>query len=365
MRFLLISLVITISLPSFSQSRLTAGFDAQEHIGLFAVARYNVHFADSLLGSNRKDRFTLLYQSPEVGLKNQWSFFKRADNVGLIAIRGTIGDKTSWLANFYAAMIPATGSLQLTDSNRFNFKLAADPRATVHVGWAVSLGFMAEDILNQVKEQYSRGVKDFFIFGHSQGGAIAFLATSYLRHLQLDGKLPKDITFKTYCNAGPKPGNMYYAYDYDFITRGGWGFNVVNASDWVPETPFTVQRIQDMNSINPLVHTKDMLKDQKLPVRLVGGYLYGKINRKPRKVQRMYNRIFGNTLYNVAIKKALQQYQKPSYSQTANFMRAGVPIVLIPDAGYNAKFRFDETRKNYFVHHNFGAYFHLLKKYYY
>lgn len=354
---------IMLSIISFAQNKLHPGFDAKEHIQLFAVSRYGTDFADSVNTSETR-RFKLAYQSPEVGLKNQWSFFLSNDKAGLIAIRGTVGDKTSWLANFYAAMIPATGTLHLTDSTTFAYKFANDPKAAVHVGWAVSLGFMAEDIVQQIKANYANGVKDFYIFGHSQGGAIAFLTTSYLRYLQLDGKLPADIQFKTYCNAGPKPGNTNYAYDYEFITRGGWGFNIVNMADWVPETPYTVQRMEDMHEVNPLIHTKDMLKKQNTFVRLVGNYAYGRFEAKPRKLQKKYTKFFGNTLYKYSIKKTLEQYQKPGYYPSSNYVRAGVPITLVPDEGYYKLFKFDETKKDYFIHHHFNAYYYLLKKYY-
>ena len=364
MRSFLVYFFLLFTTSLFAHSKLQPGFDAHEHITLFALSRYGTAFADSIVGRSYSNTFTLNYRSPEIGLKNQWSYFLRQDSVGLISIRGTVGDKDSWLANFYAAMIPATGSLRLTDSTYFHYKFANDAKAAVHVGWAVSLGFMSTGILEKIREQYLKGVKNFYIFGHSQGAAIAFLATSYFRHLQLDGKLEKDITFKTYCNAGPKPGNLYYAYDFEFITRNGWAFNVINTADWVPETPYTVQRIQDMNPINPLIHTKEILKQRGVLAKIAGGYYYGKMNRKPRNVQKFYNRVFGGMLYNIAIKKALQQYHEPHYAPTANFVHAGVPIILPPDSSYHSQFKFDEMKKDYFIHHHFTAYYFLLKKYY-
>ncbi|MCH5596778.1 hypothetical protein MKP09_01985 [Niabella ginsengisoli] len=57
---------------------------------------------------------------------------------------------------------------------------------------------------------------------------------------------------------------MYYAYDYENITRDGWGFTIVNRKDWVPESPYTIQRIQDMNEPNPLIKTKQLLKKKNL-----------------------------------------------------------------------------------------------------
>lgn len=364
MRLIILGLLLFTSISTFSQTKLKPGFDAREYIALFSLARGRIAFSDSV---HQQEGLTYkqVYRSPEVGLKNRWTFFRRSDGVGIIDIRGTVADQASWLANFYAAMIPAKGTLHLTDSTLFHYKFANDTNAAVHAGWAVALGFMAGDMVQKIKESHAGGMKELLIFGHSQGGAIAFLTTSYLLHLQQHGQLPKDLWLKTYCSAGPKPGNMNYAYDYDFMTRGGWAFNVVNAADWVPDSPYTVQTLQDMHEINPLVHTDKLLKKQNLLVRLVGNNAFKKFSNGPRKLQKRYTRLFGNTLYNYAIQKAIPQYQKPEYFQSSNYMRAGVPIVLMPDEGYHQQFRFDENKKDYFVHHHFSAYLYLISKYYF
>jgi hypothetical protein len=51
--------------------------------------------------------------------------------------------------------------------------------------------------------------------------AISYLLTAYLYHLQKSGRLQADIRFKTYASAGPKPGNLYFAYQYEAMTKGG------------------------------------------------------------------------------------------------------------------------------------------------
>lgn len=346
-----------------AQNKLQPGFDAKEYISLLSLGFYGSSIADTTARKTEKEPYSKLYISPEVGLKNQWWLYLRNDSVAVICIRGTIGDNLSWAANFYAAMIPASGSLILNDSTNFKYKLSADDQAAVHVGWTVAMASMAPDIVSKIKELYAKGVKDIYILGHSQGGAIAFLVHSYLHYLQQDGALPKDILFKTYCSAAPKPGNLYYAYDFEHITRGGWAYTIVNRLDWVPETPYTIQRIQDMNELNPLIHTKSLLKKQKLPLRLAGGYLYGKLNRKPRKAQKVLTKYLGNKIYKIAIKKALPQFKEPQYVQSDNYMRAGNPVVLIPDEEYRQLFK--ETEKNYFVHHQFAPYYFLTKKYYF
>ena len=98
--------------------------------------------------------------------------------------------------------------------------------------------------------------------GHSLGGALATLTRSYLFYLTQKGELPKDIVYKTYCSAAPKTRNVFFAYDFDFITRNGWAFTVVNAADWVPETLFSVQTLKDVNPLNPFFNIADIIKKQ-------------------------------------------------------------------------------------------------------
>lgn len=356
-------LLLTASTQADAQNKLQPGFDAKEYISLLSLGFYGNSIADSNERKNRRDIYTKEYTSPEVGLKNQWSLYLRNDNVAVIAVRGTVGDMVSWAANFYAAMIPATGTLHLNDSTAFRYKLSADTLAAVHVGWTVALASMAPDIVSKVKDVYSKGVRNIYLIGHSQGGAITFLLRSYLYYLQEDGTLPKDILFKTYCSAAPKPGNMYYAYDFEYITRGGWAYTIVNRLDWVPETPYSIQRIQDMNALNPLINTKKLLKKQPFFIRLVGGIFYGKVNRKPRKAQQVYTRYLGKVLYKRAIKKALPGFKEPGYVSSVNYMRAGNPIVLMPDEEYRQHFK--EDGKDYFVHHQFAPYYFLIKKQYF
>ncbi len=355
-------LLFLLSNYANAQHKIAPGFDPREYISLLSLGFFGNSIADSNDRKIQQDIYTKKYTSPEVGLKNKWWLYQRNDGVAVIFIRGTIGDKVSWAANFYAAMIPAKGVLHLNDSTDFKYKFSDDDKASVHVGWTVSLASMAADMILQIKQLYANGTRDIYIVGHSQGGAIAFLASSYIHYLQQDGELPKDILFKTYCSAAPKPGNMYYAYDFEFINRGGWAYTVVNRADWVPEAPYTIQRIQDMNELNPLVHAKDLLKKQKFAFRLVGGVLYGKLNNKPRRAQKMYVKYLGHAVFKRVVSKQLPQFVEPHYIASSNYMRAGCPIILMPDTAYWQRFK--DSGKDYFLHHHFEPYYYLLKKQY-
>ena len=166
---------------------------------------------------------------------------------------------------------------------------------------------------------------------------------------------------KSYCSAAPKPGNLFYAYDFDYITRNGWSFTVVNASDWVPETPFSIQTLKDYNTLNPFTDVSNQLSKQSFLVRLYLKHVYNRLNRTTRKAQRTFTKYLGNTLYK-QVKKSQPQYLQPAYAPSMNYMRAGVPIVLRGDERYFQQF--PDTSKNVFVHHGFGPYYSLTKKIY-
>ena len=333
-----------------AQGELHPGFDAKEYLGLLQIAE------------NRSTDYSLGYRSPEVGMLNRWDLWLRNDHRGaVIAIRGTVGESLSWLENFYAAMTPAIGSLELNDSTRFDYRLAADEKAMVHVGWLVGVAYLAPTVIDKIRQTYQNGIHEFIIFGHSQGGALSFLMRSYLYYLQQKGDLPADIVFKTYCSAAPKPGNTYYAYDFDFITRGGWAFTIVNAADWVPETPFSIQTPDDLNAINPFANLDGTLKRQSFLARLYLKGQYHRLRRRTRKAAKAFRGVLGDKVYQ-RVKRSLPGLREPTYTGANNYQRAGVPIVLEPDSEYYRRFAAPPDR--IFQHHLLAAYAWLVNKYY-
>lgn len=354
MRFLFITMLACACFQSTAQ-QLKPGFDAQEYNRLLALPQNGEEDSVHKIPAG----FTHLYTSPEVGFYNRWILWQRNDGVAIIQIRGTIGKTESWLANFYAAMIPAHGTLQLTDGTQFKYKLTADSaKSYVHVGWTAALGFMAPDMVAHIKALYAKGTREFIIMGHSQGGAIAFLTRSYLAYLE---GMPADIRYKTYCSAAPKPGNLFYAYDFDHLTRDGWGFRVVNSEDWVPETPLSLQTVKDFNEANPFINLKGALKQQKFFVRLYGNMVYNKLTRTTNRSVRRFRKYLGGFVYKLSAKH-LPEFKQPEYVFSNNYMTAGTPVILLANAAYHAKYPFDG--KNIFVHHMPGAYQFLLREYY-
>jgi len=362
MRKLLV-LIISIVPFAFSFSQpLQPGFNGKEYTDVLSL---NFQRFDSA-GYDPKIKlpanYTNIYRSPDLGLRNRWNMWYRNDGeVAVISLRGTIAELPSWIENYYAAMVPATGQLQINDSTVFQYQLAADEKAHVHVGWLTGLAHLAPSITAQIKIAYQKGIHQFIIMGHSQGGALATLTRSYLFYLSQKGELPNDIIYKTYCSAAPKVGNLYYAYDFDFITRNGWGFTVLNAADWVPETLFSVQTTADFNPLNPFVHINAQLNKQPLLARWFIKYKYNRMKNGVRHAQRRFERNLGGMVFKF-VKKTLPQMREPVYVHDNNYQRAGTPIVLQPDAAYYKLY--PNQGNNIFQHHLFAPYYLLANQYY-
>jgi hypothetical protein len=352
--------VVIISFVSRAQ-QLKPGFEIDEYLGTLQRC---VAYVDTPFRGQVPDdaMYARVYRSAVVGLNNRFSVWMNKSRTTIaINLRGTTSDIDSWLENFYCAMIPAQGSLHLTDSTTFNYKLARDPKAMVHVGWMVGLGSMAPTIVRKIREFYGQGIKQVIVEGHSQGGALAYLLSAYLHYQIEDGSLPVDLVVKTYCSAAPKPGNLYFAYDFDYNNRAGWAYNVVNAADWVPETPFSIQTLSDFNKPNPFMSAKAALKEQNLLVRMYATHVYKKLDKSTRKAQKKFEKFMGRMVSKQVV-RYMPQYTAGKYAPTMNYMRAGTPIVLQPDEEYYK--RYPDTGNNVFRHHLFEPYYYLAKRTY-
>jgi hypothetical protein len=365
--------MVVFSCSVAAQPDLRPGFDAAEYRELLRL--YNAQFGVRWPGGDRPagdtavppaigkpEQYSFDYLSAEAGMRNRWALWLRRDHrAAAIVLRGTVGDPVSWLENFYAGLAPANGAFRLNDSIRFEYRLAADERAMVHAGWLIGMASLAPGVVAHIREMYAQGVHAFILFGHSQGAALAFLTRSYLYYLQQKGDLPADIVFKTYCSGAPKPGNTYYAYDYDFITRGGWGLTVVNAADWVPETPFSIQTIGDLNPVNPFVNIDKAVARMSLIKRLYIKGKYNKLRRRARKAATAFRKVLGN-LAGARVGKALPGLQGPAIGAGMNYQRAGTPVVLEPDSAYYRLF--PRQTQQVFEHHRLEAYDWLTARYY-
>ncbi|MEO8665967.1 MAG: lipase family protein, partial [Ignavibacteria bacterium] len=294
----------------------------------------------------------------------RWDLWIRNDSVGIISIRGTTIQANSWAEDFYAAMVPAKGSIIIDSNFVFIYMLAESEKASVHIGWLTGLAYLSESILTKINEYHAKGIKDYLIVGHSQGGAIAYLLNSYF-HYTGKGRIPEGTNFKTYCSAPPKPGNLFYSYDYDFINRGGWSLRVYNSEDWVPQTPISVQTLNDFSEINPYSERDSFIVKMNLLDKIIFDYLVAKIRGTLDDSKDLLNDYFGSMVYKYSITKFLPNFPEPQYTDDAFFYPCGVPVVLMKQEGYDEILAKETTIPLLFKNHMIIPYYFLLNKIYF
>lgn len=357
---LVVAASLFLSIPVHSQS-LQPGFDKGELAEMLCISARTgsdpAYYSDTNYIAKPR-QFHSIYRSPEMGLLNLWELWSDGSRV-VLSIRGTIPNPDSWLANMYAAMVPASGYLILAPNDTFHYQLATHPKAAVHVGWLMGAAFLGRDMLPKIDSCYTAGIRDFYITGHSQGGAISYLVTAYLLRLKEKQRIPADVRFKTYCTAAPKPGNLYFAYDYELATEGGWAFNVVNETDWVPEVPISIQTLDDFNPINPFVLAKDLIRKQRFPKNLALRFVYNQLDKPTRRAQRRYEKYLGNLLSKEICKK-IPGFKVNGYYHSNDYVRTGTTIVLQSDSAYYQ--RFPQLANRIFVNHLHHSYVFLTDK---
>lgn len=342
---------------SAQHQSLKPGFDKTEYTELVRIFVKQYDSVKTEIPAPATFKHT--YRSPVVGMDNRWDMWAN-ESTTVINVRGTTKKSVSWLQNFYAAMVPATGEIKLAQDFTFQYKLADDSRAAVHVGWLIGMAYLARDIVPKIDSCYKKGTREFIIAGHSQGGAISYLLTSYLYHLQKQGGIAKDVRFKTYCSAAPKPGNLYYAFDYESLVAGGWGFNVINTADWVPQTPFSVQTLDDFNRTNPFVNVDGIIKKQKFFTRIVFRHAYKKLKKPSEKAQRNYQKYLGDYVTKI-VQKSLPEFERPVFAKTNDYVRTGPTITLLAREDYFKLF--PDSKEKVFTHHLLEPYLYLLEQY--
>ena len=345
---------------SFAQAtKLKPGFDKEEFLELLKVSSRQ---GDSLYNPDlpAPEKFQKIYRSSEMGLDNRWDLWVSEDKIACISIRGTTTKQVSWLDNFYSAMVPAKGSLKLSNDFVFDYHLSDDHRAAVHTGWLIATAFLSRDILPKIDSLYHSGYKDLYIMGHSQGGVISYLLTALLLNEQKKGGIPDEIRFKTYCSAAPKPGNLYFAYGYEDMTKGGWSLTVNNAADWVPQAPFSIQTAGDFVELSPFTNAKAEIKKQPFLKRIVMLKVYNGLEKPTAKANKGFQKYLGKKL-EVFIRKVLPEFESPEYVNSNNYVRTGEQIVLYPNEEYFALFPQDKSK--IWINHMFEAYLYLTSGY--
>ena len=153
----------------FSQNliaqRLQPGFDKAEYIETLKINQ-KAHIAVDKWTENTAvpdpQYFNFVYRSPKVAFDNIWDLWiNKSKPIALIAVQGSIPTEASFLANLYAAMVPAKGELQLEKDLKFKYDVAQNPDAAVHVGWLVAMAYLSKSIVHKIDSCHKAGIKDF------------------------------------------------------------------------------------------------------------------------------------------------------------------------------------------------------------
>lgn len=340
-------------------AQLRPGFDKEEYL---EVLRMTSRQGDSTFFRKVEAprQWEMIYRSPVVGMDNRWDLWKhKSDSVVALNLRGTTSQAVSWLENFYSGMIPAKGEIKISADQSVPYDFSAHENAFVHAGWTTGVAYLLHDVLSKMDSCYKTGVRDFIVSGHSQGGALTLLMTAQLRRMQETGALPADMRFKSYASAAPKPGNLFFAYSYEAMTQSGWSFTVVNSADWVPETPISIQTVDDYNAVNPFRNIEPMMEAQKWATRMFLKKAYNDMNKPSKKARDEYRKYLGDKTGQF-VQKSLPHHTNPELVESFYYVRCGNPVVLFADETYFTQFPDDQQRV--FIHHMMEPYIFLTEK---
>ncbi|HLW40372.1 MAG TPA: hypothetical protein VKX31_08280, partial [Brumimicrobium sp.] len=97
------------------------------------------------------------------------------------------------------------------------------------------------DLLWQINKLNQQGIYDFYITGHSQGGALAQLVRAYFEYLPKN-ELNAKNSFKVYAFANPMVGNASFVEEYNRkFVKTGMSFIIHNPQDVVTKLPYSYQ----------------------------------------------------------------------------------------------------------------------------
>jgi hypothetical protein len=178
-----------------------------------------------------------------------------------IAIRGTVGETHSIIADALVTTISAQSGIKLNDGKLLPVTFAATPKAEIHLGFAYAAFTMLFEkdlgILRQLRDAKLPANAKLFITGHSQGAAIATLVHSFLYYamtdstdryqlnLQLKQADNTGVQLKSYLFAQPKAGNLQYAEDFARISKDV-SYTINNDLDPVPQVPLSIQLLSEV-----------------------------------------------------------------------------------------------------------------------
>jgi len=256
MRKIIFSLVLFLFVKTVL-SQIQTGFDKYE--GRDMISLCNSYTQIRLFNTDSAivpKSYKKIYTSGVYGLDNKFQIWRKG-KIAIVVFRGSTAKKSSWLENMYSVMILAKGSIVLPGMERVDYRFAKSNDAKVHAGWSLGVAFIIQDLIHEIQRLNARGVYDFILTGHSQGGALCQLSRAYLENLQ-KGVISNQCRFKTYAFASPMIGNEAFIREYtQRYERVGTSFSIFNPDDLVPKLPQTVHSKSDkfysLNNISRLL----------------------------------------------------------------------------------------------------------------
>ena len=111
--------VCLLSICTCYAQQLKPGFDVAEYTGVLERSAFSMPGSAPDIAIPKQTEFHKVYSSPDAGMHNKWSMWlNTANTVLIIHLRGSVATPDSWIENFYSAMIPAIGTLQLDNKTR-------------------------------------------------------------------------------------------------------------------------------------------------------------------------------------------------------------------------------------------------------
>ena len=219
-----------------SQSQLSSGLKPQEVKDMIMLCNSYTYL--ELEGDDKAiipSGYKRIYTSPILGMDNKFQVYTKG-NIGVLNFRGSTSKKISWMENFHSAMIPVEGEISIQE-NTYPYKFGLDTAANVHSGYALSLAYMHDEIVEQINRLNGMGIYNIILTGHSQGGALVVLLRSYLEHAK---EINKRNRFKVYTFAQPMSGNNAFVQEYNKnYCQKGMSYSFINPEDMVPTMPMS------------------------------------------------------------------------------------------------------------------------------
>ncbi|TFE67176.1 hypothetical protein A7Q09_01590 [Methylacidiphilum sp. Yel] len=338
------------------------GFDLEEALGLASLC---AEIEETPLPNNRSD-WQLIFDSLEFSPFNErWKLWKKTStDTYAIVIRGTTLSFESILEDLLSFLIQSDAKLDYKHQS-IAYKFASHPQAAVHAGFAIGALLLLlhpeKGIVNQLKRNVP-SCSPIYITGHSQGAAVATLIRSYLHYQPTN----PSHNYKSYVFAQPKPGNDFYAYDFDHLfSNKGLAFRIINSLDWVPQLPFTFELLSDINNPTPSDPLNPLEKNSLKSMPHID-FLLSQLGIK--ELGNNYDRLISALLTKIQIKalnlintilKPLESLQPADIQlpvvQSFFFTLAATPIILIgfPCSGKDCE--------NPFYQHSMPMYYKLMK----